>query len=99
LSQKLISDKDPLKLSLQYSERVRIITVFDNSAGLFQAGEDISRIWENYRNVKGNFHDQSVTVFQRWDLSCSPVGNGRSDFPDRFFSEFIRSYWDCPNGD
>ena len=58
-----------------------------------------ARFWENYRNVKGNFHKQSVPVFQYSGSTCSSVGCGRCDFPDCFFSEFIRNYWDCPAGD
>jgi len=78
---------------------VRTIPVFENSPGFLQAGEDGGRIWENYRNVKGNFHKQSVAVVQPYGALCVSVGCGRSEFPDSFFSEFIRNYWDCPQGD
>ena len=99
LSQKLFSDRDPLKFSQQYSGRVRIIFVFDSPPELFQAGDDVGRIWENYRNVEGNFHKQSIAVFQRYGASCPSAGCGRCEFANCFFSEFIRNYWDCPHGD
>lgn len=97
--QNLLSDKDPIYSPIQYSGHVRKIPVFENSSGLFQAGEDIDRIWENYRNVDGNFHKQSIAVFQRYGVSCPSFGCGSCVIPDCFFSEFIRKYWDCPKGD
>ena len=98
LFQILLSDKEPIKKPILYSRQVKTIPVFDNSQGLFQAGEDISRIWENYRNINGNFHKQSVAVFHRYGASCPSAGCGRCERPDCFFSEFIRDYWDCPHG-
>ena len=99
LFQKLLSDKDPIKSPIEYSGQVRTIPVFENYPGLFQAGEDIGRIRENYRNVQDTFHKQSVTVFLRYGASCPSNGCGRCEHPDCFFSEFIRNYWDYPNGD
>jgi len=78
---------------------VRIIPVFENPSGLFQAGEDVGRIWENYRNVKGNFHKDSAAVFQRYGTPCPSTGCGHCEFDDCFFSEFIRIYWNSPKGD
>jgi len=92
-------DKNPIKFCIQYSKRVRIIPVFENFPGSFQTGEDAGRIWENYRNVKGNFHEQSVALVQRFGASGPSIVCGRSELPDCFFGEFIRNYWDCPNGD
>jgi len=99
LFQNLLSDKDPIKFPLQYADRVRTIPEFENSSGLFQAGQDVGRIWENYRNVKGNFHNQSVAVFQHYGALYPTIGCGRCELPDSFFDEFIRNYWDCPKGD
>jgi hypothetical protein len=84
---------------MQYPERVKEIIVFDKSPGLFQTGEDIRRIWGNYQIVQGNFHKQSIAVFQHYKTPCPSVGCGRCDFPDCFYSEFIRNYWNCPKSD
>ena len=99
LFQNLFYNKDPIKFPNQYSKLVRIIPVFENSPEPAQAGENTARIWENYRNVKGNFHEQSVAAIQRFGTSGPLIVCGRCELPDRFFSEFIRNYWDCPNGD
>jgi hypothetical protein len=68
---------------------VRKIIVFDNFKELVQAGDDVGRIWKNYRNAEGNFHKQSIAVFQRYGASCPSAGCGRCGFTDCFFSEFI----------
>jgi hypothetical protein len=57
---------NPIKDPIQYPIRVRLIPVFVDSPLPYQAGEEVSRIWKNYRNVRGNFHKTSVAVFQRF---------------------------------
>jgi len=91
--------KDPIKCPIQYQKRVRTIPFFEESHSLFQGGEDVSRIWENYRNVEGNFHKHSVAVFQHFGAACPANGCGRCNLAVCFFSEFIHQYWKCPNGD
>lgn len=76
-----------------------MIPVFEGSPGLFQAGKQVGSIWENYRNVKGNFHKQSAAIHHRYGALCPSVGCGHRGIPDSYFSDFIRNYWDCPMGD
>jgi hypothetical protein len=99
LFQNLLSGQDLIKILIQYPGQVRTIPVFENSPGLFQAGEDVDHIRENYRNVKGNFPKHNAAVFQRYGASCPTNGCGRCELPDCFLSEFIRDYWDFPHGD
>lgn len=75
------------------------ITVQKNSFGLLQTDEDIGLIWENYLNLKTDFPQKRAEIFQRYGSSCPAVGCGRCELADCFFNEFIRNYWDCPNGD
>jgi hypothetical protein len=76
-----------------------MIPVFEVSPGLFQGDKQVGAIWENYRNVKGNFHKQSAAISQRYGALCPSVGCSHRAIPDSYFSEFIRNYWDCPMGD
>jgi len=78
---------------------VKKIPVFDRSIGLFQAGEEIGSIWENYRDVNGNFNKETAEVFQRYGVSCPSTSCGSCEFPECFIGKFIRNYWDCPHGD
>ena len=78
---------------------MKTILVIDNSLSLFQAGEDVGHIWENYQNTKGNFHKDSLAVFQRYGTSYPANGCGHCEHPDCFLKEFIRNYWDFPHSD
>jgi hypothetical protein len=78
---------------------VRTISVVNGSPVLFQAGDDVGRIWENYRNVSGNFNKQNTAIFRRFGASCPSNGCGRCEISECFYSEFIHQYWKCPKGD
>jgi hypothetical protein len=60
---------------------VNNITVQKNSLGLLQTDKDIGRIWENYLNLKADFHQKSAEIFQGYGSSCPAVGCGRCELP------------------
>jgi hypothetical protein len=99
LLQKLFFGINPIIVSIEYLIQVRIIPVFVDSPVPYQAGEDVSRIWENYRNVRSNFHKHGGAVFQRFGTACPVNGCGHCELNDCFFSEFIHQYWKYPHGD
>ena len=99
LFQFMLCGKDPIKEPIQYPIMVMMIPVFVVHPMPYQAGEDVSRIWENYRNAEGNFHKQSIAVFQHSGAACPVIGCGRCNLADCFFCEFIHHYWKCPSGD
>lgn len=99
LLQNLFSGKDPITVPIEYPVRVRIISVFDGSEVLLQAGDDISRIWENYRKAGNNFPGPDTAIFRRFGISCPSNGCGRCGDPECFFREFIHRYRKCPQGD
>jgi hypothetical protein len=99
LLQKLFFGINPIKDPIQYPIQVKIIPVFVDPLVPYQTGEEVTRIWENYRNVRGNFPKNGVAVFQRFGTSCPVNGCGNCELNDCYFYEFIHQYWKCPNGD
>jgi hypothetical protein len=98
LLQKLFFGIRPIKVFIQYPILVRIIPFVMGNPVLYQAGEEVCRIWENYRAIRGNLHKPGGTVFQRFGTMCPANGCGQCELDDCFFSEFIHQYWDCPHG-
>jgi hypothetical protein len=98
LFQNLLSDKGPIKTSLQYPGQVRVIHIFDYSYGLFQVGEAFGRAQEKNRNVNNIFRKQSAAVFQGYGSSGLQTGCVCPE-PADFLEEFIRNYRSCDHAE
>jgi hypothetical protein len=77
---------------------MRDIHVFENSYGLFQAGENFDRSWGKYQKVKGNFLDLKSAKVGTYGESGLSIGGGHQ-IPGDFLGDFIRNYCNCPKAD
>ncbi len=65
----------------------------------FQPGNNAGHILEYYQKINENFNMHTMAAIKRFGAVCPSNGCGSCDLPDCIFSDFIRHYWDCPNGD